>query len=71
MSYADDLHDATNNICDKCGRPVPPGNDMTRVLAATGSPGAEWIPSLWYSRHFLPVTEDGEMVCEGSPSRAQ
>lgn len=71
MGYKQDLHEATHNLCDKCGRPVPPANDMTMLIAASGLPGAEWAPTLWYSRHLLPVMEDGERVCEGSPSRAQ
>lgn len=72
MGYEDDLREATHNLCDKCGLPVPFENDMTQVMAATGLEGAELIPSLWYSRHFLPVVdEDGTVVCKGSPSRAQ
>jgi hypothetical protein len=71
MSFEKDLWEATHDLCDKCGRNVPPHNDMPRVLAATRVPGAEWFPALWYSRHFLPVIEDGVVVCEGSPSRAQ
>ncbi len=72
MSFGDDLEDALGTTCDKCGRPVQPSNDMALVMAATGIPGCEWIPTLWRSRHFLPlVDEAGVVVCEGSPSRAQ
>ncbi len=71
MGLQEDLWLATHTLCDKCGRLVPSANDMTRVIAATGVPGSEWVPTLWYSRHFLPVVEDGVTVCDGSPSRAQ
>lgn len=69
MGLKEDLWEATHNLCDKCGRPVPAANDMVRVMAEL--PGCEALPAVWYSRHFLPVEEDGEVVCEGSPSRAQ
>ena len=72
MSYNEDLREATHRLCDKCNTPVPLTNDMTIVEAATGLPGAEWAPTLWYCRHFLPVIDDdGNVLCEGSPSRAQ
>lgn len=65
----DDIWEATNRICDKCGREVAPGNDMTLVMGLI--PGCEIIPTVWKSRHMLPVVEDGVQVCPGSPSRAQ
>lgn len=72
MSYHDEIDDATHMNCDKCGLPVPIQNNMTLVEAATGLPGCEWAPTLWYARHFLPVLDDdGEVICPGSPSRAQ
>lgn len=72
MSIYEDVYDATHTLCDKCGRPVPPNNDMVWVMFATGLPGTEWVPTLWHSRHFLPVVgKDGSVICEGSPSRAQ
>lgn len=72
MSLKRDVWEATHRICDKCHRWVPPENDMALVMAATGIPGSEWIPAIWHSRHFLPVLEDdGTVLCEGSPSRAQ
>ncbi len=55
------------NVCDKCGRPVPFGNDSTVLSGILGS-----FASLFaIPRHLLPVVENGEVVCEGSPSRAQ
>ncbi len=56
--------------CDKCHTEVPANNDATIVEAyAFNSP----LTVLFnYSRHFLPVYDDrGNMICEGSPSRAQ
>ena len=57
------------NCCDKCGRTVLPQNDMVRFdEILRGNP----LYHLFYgSRHLLPVVEDGKVVCEGSPSRAQ
>lgn len=69
MSLERDLWEATNRVCDKCGRIVPPENDMTMVLGLI--PGGEIIPAIWRSRHLLPVVKDGVEVCPGSPSRAQ
>ena len=70
MSYADDIWEATHRLCDKCGELVPADNDMTLVIAKI--PGREFIPAIWYARHFLPVRgDDGTLLCEGSPSRAQ
>lgn len=76
-------------LCDKCGLPVDPHNDLRNIVAdmaaasavfgewqAPGSGAAE-IMGLVYtlkspSRHFLPlINEEGEVLCEGSPSRAQ
>lgn len=72
MGLMDDVYEATHNLCDKCGQPVPVQHDMCAVIAATGVPGPEMIPALWYSRHFLLVLgPDGTVLCEGSPSRAQ
>lgn len=54
--------------CDKCGRTVPPGNDVVHLLAAGGDPVVLLTNR---SRHLLPVTQGTEVVCEGSPSLAQ
>lgn len=57
------------NTCDKCGREVPMRNDATVIESIMRD-----FPMLILvnqARHFLPVFENGEMVCEGSPSRAQ
>lgn len=64
------LWEAIHNLCDKCHRPVPRANDMVWLMAQI--PGYELTPSIWYSRHLLAITgECGEVICEGSPSRAQ
>lgn len=55
--------------CDKCGRNVPRNNDAS-VLASIVS-GNPAMLLFAHARHLLPVHEDGEEVCEGSPSRAQ
>jgi hypothetical protein len=58
-----------NYDCDKCGQPVCPSNNVTFFDAfRRGSP---LLPFVFVSRHLLPVMEDGAVVCEGSPSRAQ
>jgi len=56
--------------CDKCGQEVSAENDATIVESfAFGEP---MLILMSASRHFLPVYDnDGDLVCEGSPSRAQ
>lgn len=57
------------NVCDKCGRAVPENNDaryFDHYLMGGGIDILFGIP-----RHLLPLVEDGVVVCEGSPSRAQ
>lgn len=49
-------------LCDKCNRPVRPHDDMRIIGVASGWPSA----GLWENRHFFP-----NVLCEGSPSRAQ
>lgn len=57
-----------NTKCDKCGTEVPENNDAVVFEAIrTDNP----LFCLALSRHLLPVIEDGTVVCEGSPSRAQ
>jgi len=56
-------------LCDKCGKPVHPRNNVYYIdLAAFPNPIVELVVAFTGvpGRHFLPV--DG---CEGSPSRAQ
>lgn len=57
------------SCCDKCGLPVHRKNDATFFYTIlTGS----IIFAFATPRHLLPVTdEDGKVLCEGSPSRAQ
>ena len=55
------------DVCDKCGRAVPYENDATVFDFKMGNVGAMFATP----RHFLPVVENGVVVCEGSPSRAQ
>jgi hypothetical protein len=55
--------------CDKCGTPVPPDNDATWV--ASEYHHAPMAIVMFHARHFLPVVEDGKVICPGSPSRAQ
>ena len=54
-------------VCDKCGRTVPYENNATVFDFKAGNIFAMFCTP----RHFLPVVENGVMVCEGSPSRAQ
>lgn len=54
-------------VCDKCGCSVPSGNDATIIAFLLGDIFAMFATP----RHLLPVVENGETVCEGSPSRAQ
>ena len=59
----------TTELCDKCGKPVPRENNTAYILyLAFEDPRAALFGP---PRHFLPVVEEGELVCEGSPSRAQ
>ncbi len=55
--------------CDKCKRDVPQSNDATELEAImTSNP----LVILGHKpRHLLPVFEGDQMVCNGSPSRAQ
>jgi len=55
--------------CDKCNRPVPKANDATVLDAIAFEEPA--VAFVYYARHLLPVIENGQIVCEGSPSRAQ
>lgn len=55
--------------CDKCSTPVPSTNDAGLLDALL-----QREPILAFTlppRHLLPVEQDGETVCPGSPSRAQ
>ena len=55
--------------CNKCGHRVLPQDDAVLLDVALGGD-----PMLVFalSRHTKPfINEDGEQVCEGSPSRAQ
>jgi hypothetical protein len=57
------------DACDKCGRSVSPENDAVLLQIFIKR---EWIGLLFGPRrHLLPVVENGTVVCEGSPSRAQ
>lgn len=55
------------DVCDKCGRPVESKNDATRLDFLRGY----IMAFMAIPRHLLPVVENGVVVCEGSPSRAQ
>jgi hypothetical protein len=57
-------------LCDKCNTEVPPENDATLIHAyGFNEPLAAFI---FNARHFFPVyDESGNLICEGSPSRAQ
>lgn len=55
-------------VCDKCGRVVERNNDAVII---DGEVNGFTLAHLMSSRHFLPVIEDGKVVCPGSPSRAQ
>ncbi len=55
--------------CDKCGHDVPRNNDAVELEAILG--GNPLVILGHRPRHLLPVQENGEVVCEGSPSRAQ
>ncbi len=55
-------------VCNKCGRPVPRNNDAT-IFTSIVSRDPTF--GMCVPRHLLPVVEGGQVVCEGSPSRAQ
>ena len=55
--------------CDKCGRVVATINDATVLDAIAFEEPA--VAFMYHARHLLPVVENGTVVCEGSPSRAQ
>ena len=63
------MPDSKQLCCDKCGRPVHPSNSA--ILVDRVFHGLAMTEVYSYSRHFLPVYDGKEMVCEGSPSRAQ
>ena len=55
--------------CDKCGREVEPNNDVGSFMAILAD--EPLVVLLGPPRHLLPVEENGQVVCEGSPSSAQ
>lgn len=56
--------------CDKCGLEVQASNDATVVQALAYNEPAHCL--FYGARHFLPVLDaNGNVLCEGSPSRAQ
>jgi hypothetical protein len=55
--------------CDKCNRPVSVRNDATVYDAIRYCNPTVALYAV--ARHLLPVFENGERVCDGSPSRAQ
>ncbi len=55
--------------CDKCDLPVPFENNAVLVDMEIRGVGIEHLLAI--GRHMLPVYENGQMICEGSPSRAQ
>ncbi len=57
--------------CDKCGRRVPPHNDAVNLDLNRNNDDVGDRVVMYDSRHLLPVIENGVVVCEGSPSRAQ
>jgi hypothetical protein len=56
-------------LCDKCNTEVKSNNDAT-ILDAIINNNPESI-LFNHARHLLPVVENGVIICEGSPSRAQ
>lgn len=61
--------DIGTTFCDKCGLEVPEFNDARELDALIHN---DFRYLLFTPRHLLPIiTEDGETVCPGSPSRAQ
>ncbi len=71
--------------CDKCGLPVTRENNallLSIVVKRMVKHGVDYVPGecnaldlmaivVLRGRHLLPVTEGDEVVCTGSPSRAQ
>ncbi len=72
--------------CDKCGQEIiPEHNDIVVVvgIAEILNRGGRILDTDIFrgelslfrlskpARHFLPVLQEGERVCDGSPSRAQ
>lgn len=57
------------NVCDKCGRAVPENNDVRYFDHHLDQASMSILFGI--PRHLLPLVEDGVVVCEGSPSRAQ
>lgn len=56
--------------CDKCGRPVPPNNNV--AVFEYLNTGGHWSNELNLNRHVEPVVDgSGVVICEGSPSRWQ
>ena len=56
------------SVCDKCKTDVPVNNDASIFDALLHNSS---IRAFALSRHLLPVFDGEEMVCSGSPSRAQ
>lgn len=55
------------SACDKCGIDVHPANNVVQLNVILGRSSG-----LVFSRHLMPHRdENGALVCEGSPSRAQ
>ena len=74
------------DICSKCSKEVHPANnalllaiiaDKIRRAGLKGylkKPEDTWMrmaTERHLPKHLFPIVEDGELVCEGSPSRAQ
>jgi len=58
-----------SRMCSKCGREVPGYNNALELeLLITQSDTGLLIAD---SKHLFPVFEEGNMICEGSPSRAR
>lgn len=59
-----------NYVCDKCGKTVPSDNDALSYEAVLYQ-----HPRMFNgdrTRHLVPVVdENGTVLCQGSPSRAQ
>lgn len=57
-------------ICHKCKKPVSVRNDGGHIgyLVFSDPTGLQCGP---HTTHFLPVVENGIVLCEGSPYRAQ
>jgi hypothetical protein len=59
------------STCDKCGLPVASNNNSVTLDVLTGDM-SEVTALLATPRHFLPIkNDDDEVLCVGSPSRAQ